>query len=187
MADSTLNGLNTDDLDATLEAVKADPNLANFQFCASNEWLDGFHGRTKISKFTDPSGQKVSHKTTFEFDADEPLALLGQDLGANATEALLHALASCLNATLIYHATLQKIKVHELSFELEGDINVNGFLGTSMKERNGFRAIRIACRIKADAPEETLRQLCDLAQKHSPVYDIVTNPTPVEINLEVIS
>ena len=139
-----------------------------------------------FSKFTDPSGQKVLHKTTFEFHAGEPPALLGQDMGANVTEALLHALASCLNATLIYHATLKKIKVHELSFELEGDIDVNGFLGTSMKERNGYSVIRIACKIKADAPDESIRELCNLAQKHSPVYDIVTNPTPVEINPEVV-
>ena len=184
-SDSTLNGINTNDLDATLDAVKSDPTLANFKFCAQNKWVDGFHGQTEIGHFTDHSGNKVQHKTTFEFHADEPPALLGLDAGPNATEALLHALASCLNATLIYHATLKGVKIDSLSFDMEGDLDVNGFLGTSMKERNGFKAIRVKCTIKADAPKETLQHLCELAQKHSPVFDMVTNPTSVEVSLSI--
>lgn len=186
MANNTINGLDYDELQNTVNAVKEDPSLAKFKFHSQNQWIDGFHGKSEISDFVGPDGKIAKHKTTFIFHADEPAKLLGTDHGPNATEALLHALASCLNATLIYYATLKGIKINELSFELEGDIDLNGFLGTSQKERNGYRYIDIVCKIKADESEETLQHLCELAQKHSPVFDITTNPTPVNVTMKKI-
>lgn len=182
MADnSKLNGINKDELHGAVDAVKADPSLANFKFRATNTWHDGFHAETKIKDFIDPSDQVVKHKTTFSLHADEPPALLGQDAGANATEALLHALASCMGATLIFHATLKGIKIDDMQLELVGDIDVNGFMGTSQKERNGFKGINVNCKIKADVSDEELQHLCELAQQHSPVFDIVTHPVPVKV------
>lgn len=186
MTNHIVNGLNYDALNNTVKAVRSNPDLAKFKFRAQNQWMEGFHVKSAISKFETPDGQTSKHKSTFVFHADEPAELLGTDTGANATEALLHALASCLNATLICHATLNGIKIDELKFELEGDIDINGFLGTSHKERNGFRAINITCEIKSDEPEEKLQHLCELAQKHSPVFDMVTNPTPVNITLKTL-
>jgi uncharacterized OsmC-like protein len=97
----------------------------------------------------------------------------------------LHALASCLNTTFVYYAAAQGIKLEELEFQLEGDLDLQGFLGIAPhKVRNGFQNIRVICKVKADAPKEKLEELCRLAQMRSPVFDIVTNSVPVSIKLE---
>ncbi len=178
-----LNGLDTKKLSSTINAVKQDPSLAGFRFHAKSEWESGYQNHTEVRDFKGPSGEKLSHKVTFKFDSDEPEELLGQDKGANATEVVLHALASCLAVTLITHATLKNIKIDQMFFELEGNLDLNGFLGVSDKERNGFQKIKVNCKIKSDASSETLQQLCDLAQEHSPVFDIITNPVPVSVSM----
>ena len=121
----------------------------------------------------------------FVLESDETEILMGTDKGPNATEALLHALASCLNTTFIYHASARGIKIDKLELSLEGTIDLRGMLGLEEGVRNGFHRIDVTIRIKSDAPPEKLKELCRLAEKHSPVFDIVTNPVPVELKIEI--
>ena len=103
---------------------------------------------------------------------------------ANPTEFLLHALAGCLTTSLVYHAAAQGIEIEEVESQFEGDLDLRGFLGLSDRVRNGYENIRVTFKITADAPEEKLQELCQLAQKRSPVFDIVSNPVPISVRLE---
>lgn len=179
-----VNGLDSGRLGQTMKAVRSQPEIGRFRFRAHNRWIGGAHCQTTIRDFRAPGEEDASHSQAFELHGDEPDMLLGQDHGPNATEALLHALAACLNTTFIFHATAKGIPIEELELELEGDINLNGFLGLRGDVRNGYEQIRVTFRVKADAPLEKIQELCELAQQRSPVFDIVTHPVPVEVTCQ---
>jgi uncharacterized OsmC-like protein len=178
-----LNGVNLDQLIGTINAIKARPDLARFQFRAHNEWIDGGHSRTSIQGFFGAGQEDASRSQPFILEGDEPPVLLGGNAGANAVEAVLHALASCLAVGFIYNAAAQGISVESLSFELEGDLDLRAFLGLSKEVRPGYQGIRLTYQVKSDAPREKVEELCDYVQRTSPVLDIVRNPVPVTISL----
>jgi uncharacterized OsmC-like protein len=122
-----------------------------------------------------------SHLKTFEWDADEPPILAGEDRGANPVEHLLNALAACLTTTLVYHAAIRGIKIDELESELEGDIDLRGFLGLTKEVRKGYENIRVNFKVKTD--EENIEKLKALS-KLSPVFDVTSNGTKVDVQIE---
>jgi uncharacterized OsmC-like protein len=179
-----MNGVNLDQLFGTINQIKETPSLARFIFRAGNRWIDGGHNRTTIKDFYGAGQEDSSRTTPFVIDNDEPAVLLGRDNGANPTEFLLHALAGCLTTSLVYHAAAQGVEIEEVESQFEGDLDLRGFLGLSDRVRNGYENIRVTFKIKADAPEEKLQELCQLAQRRSPVFDIVSNPVPISVRLE---
>ncbi len=180
---AVVDGVDVTNMRETIEQVRQHPEQAQLKLRAHNHWIDGAHGRTIIQDFS-LAGQEDQH-TRFTLEADEPPALLGTDTGPNATEAALHALASCLNTTFIYYAAAMGIEIEELDLELEGDIDLQGFLGVDPKVRNGYQEIRVQFHVKSDAPPEKIEQLTQLAQQHSPVFDVVTHAVPVQVSLQV--
>jgi uncharacterized OsmC-like protein len=181
---SMINGVNVDQLVGTVNAIKGNPELAKFTFRSETEWINGGHSRTTIQSFYGAGSEDTSRIQPLILEGDEPPVLLGQNAGANAVEAILHALASCLGVGFIYNAAAQGIKVEKLDFSLEGDLNLHAFLGLSETMRPGYENIRVSYRVKADAPREKLEQLCEYVQKTSPVLDIIRNPVPVSVALE---
>ena len=181
--ENIVNGVNVDQLFDTVNTIKDKPDVAKFKFRARNRWVNGGHNRTTINDFY---GACETHARSrpFVFEEDEPPVLLGQDHGANPVEYALTALAGCLTTSLIYHAAAQGIKIDEVESQLEGDLDLHGFLGLSESVRNGYEGIRVTFKIKADLPEEKLKELVELAQKRSPVFDIISNPVPVSVELE---
>jgi uncharacterized OsmC-like protein len=179
----TINGVNVEELFKTVDAVKKTAAIAKFRFRADNTWLEGGHNRTSIRNFYGAGGEDTSRKTPFVLDADEPKVLLGTDRGANPVEYVLTALAGCLTTSLVYHAAARGIAVEEVESHLEGDLDLRGFLGLSEEVRNGYENIRVTFKIKADATEEQLRELVQLAQNPSPVFDIISHPVPVSVEL----
>ena len=184
MANRNINGVDVDQLFSTIDAIKETPGLAKFEFRANNRWINGGHNRTSVKDFYGAGREDASRKQTFVFDNDEPVVLLGEDNGANPVEFVLHALAGCLTTSLVYHAAAQGIKIDAVESTFEGDLDLRGFLGMNEDVRNGYEGIRVTFKIKADAPEEKLKELCELAQKRSPVFDIVTNRVPVKVQLK---
>lgn len=178
-----VNGLDVMRLHDTIKLLRENPELAKFKFRAHNKWVEGAHLENAIYDFYG-AGQEMTHTQKFVMHGDEPDILIGTDYGPNATESLLAALASCLNATLIYHASARGIQVEGLELEMEGDIDLRGFLGIDESVRNGFQNIRVKCKVKADASDEKIDELCRLAQKYSPVFDGVTHETPVQVTSE---
>jgi uncharacterized OsmC-like protein len=184
MANRNINGVDVDQLFSTIDAIKETPGLAKFEFRANNRWINGGHNRTSVKDFYGAGREDASRKQTFVFDNDEPVVLLGEDNGANPVEFVLHALAGCLTTSLVYHAAAQGIKIDAVESKFEGDLDLRGFLGMNEDVRNGYEDIRVTFKIKADAPDEKLKELCELAQKRSPVFDIVTNRVPVKVQLK---
>ena len=178
------NGVNVQQLVDTIHAIQATPDLARFKFRATNKWIAGGHSRTTIQSFFGAGIEDSSRARPFVLEGDEPPVLLGENAGPNAVEAVLHALASCLAVGFVYNAAAQGITVEALEFDLEGDIDLHGFLGLSDTVRPGYENVRLTYRVQSDAPREKLEALCDYVQKTSPVLDIIRNPVPVSIVLE---
>ena len=182
---SVVNSVNVEQLFGTIEAVKANPDLAKCQFRAETEWIRGGHSRTKIQGFYAAGQEDVSRSRPFILDGDEPPVLLGENHGPNAVEAVLHALASCLAVGFIYNASAMGILVESLTFKVEGELDLHAFLGLSETTRPGYENIKLTYRVKCNAPREKVVDLCNYVQKTSPVLDILRNPVPVTVDLEV--
>ena len=181
--DSIRNGVNTEQMYGTLDAIKADPSLGIFQFRARNHWIDGAHNRSTIQGFYGAGQEDATRDAAFTVDAGEPAVLLGVDTGPNPAEALLHALAACLTTTLVYVAAARKVRLTEVESTLEGDMDVRGCLGVSGEVRNGFNNIRVNFKVKGDAPPEKLREIVERAQARSAVFDMVSHGVPVEVGV----
>jgi uncharacterized OsmC-like protein len=178
-----LNGVNVTRLLDTVDAVKGDGDIAKFKFRVRNKWMNGGHNHTTITDF---HGAKKdhAHEKPFELDADEPVVLLGEDVGPNPVEYLLTGLAGCLTSSLIYHAAAKGIEIRGVESRLEGDLDLRGFLGLSKDVPVGYERIRVYFKIDADVSEEQKEELIQMAQKYSPVFNTVSNPTPVTVQLD---
>ena len=177
------NGVDTQQMYGTLDAIKAQPELGRFEFRARNHWIAGAHNRTTIQGFYGAGQEDASRQQPFVVDAGEPAILLGTDTGANPAEYLLHALAACLTTSLVYVAAARKVRLTEVRSTLEGDMDVRGALGLSDEVRNGFSRIRVRFEVAGDASPEKLRELVERAQARSAVFDMVTHGVPVEVDL----
>jgi len=178
-----INGVDVDRFYETVDAITEKPEIAKFTFRAKNQWIKGGHNRTTIDEFYG-AGETHKHSRSFVLDKGEPPVLLGEDEGANPVEYLLAALAGCLTSSLIYHAAARGIHIDAVESTLEGDLDGRGFMGLSDEVRNGYEGIKVHFSIKSDASEEQLKELVELAQNRSPVFDIVTNRTPVSVDFE---
>jgi len=174
-----LNGLNMDQLIDTLNAIKAQPSLANFEFRARNRWVGGGENISTIRDFYGAGAEDSSRDEPFVFTNGEPPVLLGNNEGANPVEFLLHALAGCVTTTTVLHAAARGIKIQELSTELTGSMDVQGLLDLDNSVPVGYREIRIRMHIKADCSDQELDELLDFTTRHSPVCNTVCRPVPV--------
>ena len=178
-----LNGVDTATLFATLDAVKAEPAIAAFQFRARNAWIAGTHSRTTFSDFFGAT-QEMEHRQVTAVDADHPAVLVGEDNAPTPVEYLLHAIASCLTSGLVNIAAARKVPLNSVSSTVEGDIDLLGILGLGEgRVRNGYEAIRVSFEIDADADEEAVRGLVEQSRRRSAVYDMLTNGTRVDIDV----
>jgi uncharacterized OsmC-like protein len=174
------NGVDTPTLFATINAVKGQPELAQFQFRASNNWIEGTHSRSRTERFTGAGGEH-EHKRVYSYDADHPAVLCGADEGPSPVEFLLHALASCLTAGIANVAAARGVNLSSVEATVEGDIDLQGILGISDQVRNGYQNIRVSFEIAGDAPPEKLREIVEQSRRRSAVFDVLTNGVPVEI------
>jgi uncharacterized OsmC-like protein len=179
-----VNGVDVDQLVATVGAITDNPDIAQFKFRAESKSVDGGHSRTTIKSFYGAGQEDASRPEAFVVEGDEPAVLLGSNKAPNAVELVLAALASCLSVGFNYNAAAQGIKVNSLEFSLEGDVDLHGFLGLSESVRAGFGDIRLTCRISTDAAPEKVNEVWEHVQRTSPVLDILRNPVPVSLTLE---
>ena len=175
--------MDTPTLFATLDAVRAAPEAARFQFRSRNQWQDGTHSRSTIDGFFG-AGEERSHARTFTFDADHPAVLVGQDRGPTPVEFLLHALASCLTAGIANIAAARGITLTEVSSTVEGDIDLNGLLGLDEEVRNGYEQLTVRFSVKGDAPAAELAELVERSRSRSAVYDVLAHGVPVTIQVD---
>ena len=178
-----VNGVNVDALFGTIDAIKETPIIAEFQFRANNKWINGGHNHTTLKEFY--GAQKVhAHEKPFELDADEPPLLLGEDIGPNPVEYALKALAACITTSLVYHAAAKGIEIRGVESRLEGDLDLRGFLGISKDVPVGYKNIRLYFKIDADISDEEKEELIRMGEKYSPVFNTISNATPVVSELD---
>jgi uncharacterized OsmC-like protein len=177
------NGVDLTRLNETIDAVKASPELASFQFRLQNRWIDCGENRSEVRSFS-AGGKELEHESGFTLVADEPEILLGSDRAANPVEHLLHALASCITTSMVYHAAARGIAIQEVESTLEGDLDLRGFLDLNPNVRKGYQSIRLALRIQADVTDEQLRELSSLGPRFSPVYDSIARGVSIAVSAE---
>jgi uncharacterized OsmC-like protein len=177
------NGVDTATLFATLDAIKAQPEIARFQFRARNRWIGGAHNRSTVKDFYAACAEDTSREHAFTLDAGEPAILLGTDTGPNPAEYLLHALAACVTTSLVYVAAARGVRLTEVESTLEGDLDVRGAMGLSDQVRNGFQQIRMTIRIAGDAPADKLRAVVQRGTDRSAVFESITAGVPVTVDV----
>lgn len=178
-----VNGFRSKDIMDTVSAIQSNPEIAKFKFRARNKWISGGHNRSTIQDFYGGCIEDTSRTTPFVFDNSEPPILLGNNEGANPVEFILHGLAGCMTTTMMLHAAANGISVDSVESCLEGDLDVQGFLGLDDSVRNGYQKIKVVFNIKGDLTEEQKNHLISFAYK-SPVFDIVTNKVPVTLSIQ---
>jgi uncharacterized OsmC-like protein len=183
---TAVNGVDLTRLTDTIEAAKAAPEVGRFRLRIQNRWINGGQNRSKVQQFS-AGGRETRHRTDLTMEADEPEVLLGTDHGANPVEHLLHALASCVTTSMIYHAAARGIAVEQVESSLEGDLDLRGFLGLAPNVRKGYQQIRLKLSIKADVTDQELRDLASLGPNFSPVFDSITKGVPILVSTERIA
>ncbi len=179
------NGVDVPTLFATINVVAGQPELAKFQFRATNRWQSGTHSRTRIESFSGAGGEHT-HVSEFVLDADHPQVLVGEDKGPLPIEFLLVGLTSCLTSGIANISAARGVTLTEVESTIEGDLDARGILGLSDEVRNGYQRLRVSFKIKGDAPAEKLREIVEQSKSRSAVLDVLTNGVPVEVNTEVV-
>jgi uncharacterized OsmC-like protein len=179
---SVNNGVNVGALLAAREALKAAPQAAKFTWRASCKWKNGTHSVSTVEGFHG-LGQEQKHKTEFTFEADHPEVFASEDLGATPVELVLCGLASCLTAGVAAVAQNRGIQLRSIEARLEGAMDIQGILGIDSDVRNGYDNIKVTFNIDADASKADIEALVAQSQKRSAVYDIITNPTDITVEV----
>ncbi len=176
------NGVNVQALLDAREALTGAPQAAQFKWRATSKWVNGTHSASTVKSFFG-LGEEQSHKTEFSFDADHPEIFASADNGITPVEYVLVGLASCLTAGIAAVAQNREIQLKSVEATLEGDMDVRGILGIDSDVRNGFSNIKVTYNIDADASPDDIKALVAQSQKRSAVYDIITNPTNVKVEV----
>jgi len=176
------NGVNVDALLGARTALTDAPEAANFNWRATCEWRNGTHSTSNVDGFFG-LGAEQKHRTTYSFDVDHPEIFASEDNGATPVEYVLVGLAGCLTAGVAAVAQMREIQLNSVEATVEGAMDVRGILGMDTDVRNGFSSIKVTYRIDADATPDEIKALVAQSQKRSAVYDVITNPTDVRVEV----
>jgi uncharacterized OsmC-like protein len=176
------NGVNVEALLGVREALPGTPEMAQFQWRSTVSWVNGTHSRSDVETFYG-FGEEQRHHTTFSYDIDHPLQFASEDKGVTPVEVVLVALGGCLTAGVAAVAQQRSIQLRSVRATLTAEMDLHGILGADPDIRNGFSGVTVAYQIDADATAEEIRALVAQSQKRSAVYDIITNPTNVTVEV----
>jgi uncharacterized OsmC-like protein len=176
------NGVDVAALLGARDALTVAPEAARFQWRARTQWVNGTNSRTTVHDFAG-LGTEHTHRQSFVVDADHPEVFASQDDAATPVELVLAALGACLTAGVAAVATNRGVQLRSVTASLEGDMDIQGILGIDPDVRNGYSGIRVRYEIDADADRADLEAIIAQSQKRSAVFDIVTNPTNVTVEL----
>jgi uncharacterized OsmC-like protein len=176
------NGVNVEALLGARQALTEAPEAARFKWRASCSWVRGTHSRSTVQSFFG-LGAEQSHKTEFTYEADHPEVFAAEDKGATPVEYVLVGLAACLTAGVAAVAQNRGIQLRSVKASVEAGMDIQGILGIDADVRNGFDGIKVVFDIDADASKEDIAALVAQSQRRSAVFDIVTNPTNVAVEI----
>jgi uncharacterized OsmC-like protein len=176
------NGVNVEALLGARAALTEAPEAAHFKWRATCSWVRGTHSRSTVQGFFG-LGAEQSRNKTFHYDADHPELFAAEDNGATPVEYVLVALASCLTAGIASVAQNRNIQLRSVKATVEAGMDMQGILGIDSEVRNGFDGIKVTFHIDADATREEIAALVAQSQRRSAVFDVVTNPTGVAVEV----
>ena len=176
------NGVNVQALLDAREVLKGAPEAAQFTWRASSKWQGGVHTTITVKDFFG-LGQEQAHKETSVFEADHPAVFAATDDGITPIEYLLVGLASCLSAGVASVAQNRGIQLRSVEATVEGAHDIRGILGADTDVRNGYNDIKVTFTIDADASRQEIEALVAQSQKRSAVFDALTNPTNVTVEV----
>jgi uncharacterized OsmC-like protein len=179
------NGVNVEALLGAREALTEAPEAAAFIWRASARWENGTHTKSKVEKFFG-LGEEQRHRESFEYDTDHPEVFASEDHGATPVEMVLVGLAGCLTAGIATVAQNREIQLNSVRATLDAPMDLQGILGIDGDVRNGFDSVTVRYEIDADASEDDIRALVAQSQKRSAVFDIITNPTNVHVDVSKV-
>ena len=177
------NGVNVEALLGAREALTEAPEAAQFNWRATSHWVRGTHTQSTVEKFFG-LGEEQSHHTEFTYDTDHPEIFAATDEGATPVEMVLVGLAGCLTAGIATVAQNREIQLRSVKATLEAPMDLQGILGIDSDVRNGFSGIKVNYEIDADASHDDICALVAQSQKRSAVFDIITNPTNVTVEVK---
>ncbi len=176
------NGVNVRALLDAREALSKAPEAAQFKWRTTCKWVYGTHSRSDVKRFFG-LGQEQQHKTEFTFETDHPEIFASEDKAATPVELVLAGLAGCLTAGVAAVAQMRDIQLRSVAATVEAGMDIQGILGIDSEVRNGFDNIKVTYKIDADATPEQIEAVVAQSQKRSAVYDIITNPTNVSVEV----
>ena len=176
------NGVVIEALRGARTALTEAPAAARFQWRAANTWVNGTHSRTVIERFSG-LGEEHTHRQPYEVDTDHPQCFASEDNGPTPVELVLAGLAGCLTAGVATVATHRGVTLRSVTATVEGDMDIQGILGIDPAVRNGYSAIRVRFDVDADASKADIEAIVNQSQKRSAVFDVVTNPTNVRVEV----
>src|SRR5262250_1524689 len=176
------NGVNVEALLGVRDALADTPEIAQFQWRSTVSWVNGTHSRSDVETFFG-FGEEQQHHTTFSYDADHPLQFAAKDQGVTPVEYVLVGLGSCLTAGIAAVAQQRSIQLRSVKATLAAEMDLHGILGADPDIRNGFSGVTVSYEIDADASADDIKALVAQSQKRSAVYDIITNPTNVAVEV----
>lgn len=153
----------------TTGALAADPDAGHVQFTASGT------GTGWVA--TDISTRQ--HR----FVVDEPASLGGDDSAANPVEYALGALVSCQVVTYRFWAARLGIALEDVEITATGDLDVRGFFGVDDDVRPGFGGVHLDVRLTGPESAERYAELHEVVDRHCPVLDLFSKPTPIRTDL----
>ncbi|HMP90020.1 MAG TPA: OsmC family protein [Kiritimatiellia bacterium] len=174
-----VNGVNTEALSETIEAIHQNPEIANFKFRANNRHIAGGLNRSYIKGFYGALAEHRIDKMAFVVDNDEPPVLLSADNAPNPAEYIVQALLACMTTTTIYRAAGQGIEIESIRSEVEGDLDLQGMMDLDPDVRPGFQEIRARLIIRTKGPKDAIRNL----HRTSPVFDTLSRPVPIKVDV----
>ncbi len=177
------NGVNVEHLLGAREVIEETPALGQFEFRATSEWKHGTHSQSKVEKYYG-FGEEQSHNKEYNYDLDHPELFAAEDNGATPVEFVLVGLAGCLTAGVAAVAQNRNIKLNSVTATLTADLDARGMLGIDPDVRNGFGDVKVTYKIDADADKDDIEALVAQSQKRSAVYDIISNPTNVTVEVD---
>lgn len=150
---------------------RAEPDLARVRVAVSTALEEG------MACGTTARGHDVS--------ADEPRSFGGSDSAQSPVELLLTSLATCQAVTYRLWAAELGVALDRVGVDVEGDLDLRGFLGLAEGVPAGYGAIRVAVTLEGPETAERYRELADAVDEHCPVFDVLARPIPVERELRL--
>lgn len=174
VATKMVNDVDIEVFQATVNAVREDPRKGATVWTAKTKWKGGLKSEAKLRNFT--------------LNFDEPEAVAGTDSTVSPHETILACYGACLTVGLSLNAALKGIKLKSIEVELEGHIDLPGFLGLAgiegLKDLPGYHTVKAKVHIKSDASKDAIKKIFDRVVKYSPVG--LTLSRPVDVKTELI-